>query len=128
MAPLQLQAWSGAIYQKLSSYLINLADQLFSYQPVLSRALAPLVERWGTPVLHALSRLWQIEAEDRRRPLPLPDPPARKVQWEHSLDEASVSLSLEPLGYAWDAVTQVLGRARGGRGVVGGGARRLAAR
>jgi len=114
----QLQAWSGAIYQKLSSYLINLADQLFSYQPVLSRALAPLVERWGTPVLHALSRLWQIEAEDRRRPLPLAERTARQVQWEHSLDEASVSLSLEPLGYAWDAVTQVLGRAWRGSSLV----------
>jgi hypothetical protein len=107
----QLQAWSGAIYQKLSRYLINLSDQLFSYQPVLSRALAPLVERWGAPVIHALSRLWQIEADDRRRPRSLAERTARQAQWEHSLDDASASLSLEHLGLAWDAVSQVLGRA-----------------
>ena len=61
----QLQSWSGALYQKLSSYLINLSDQLFSYQPVLSRALAPLAERWGRPVRQALSRLM---ANRSRRP------------------------------------------------------------
>jgi hypothetical protein len=100
----QLQTWSGTIYQKLSSYLINLADQLFCYQPVLSQALAPLLERWGTPVLHALSRLWQIEAEDRRRPRPLAEHAVRQVQWEQCLDEACVSLSLAQLGQAWEAV------------------------
>lgn len=114
----QLQTWSGAIYQKLSSYLINLSDQLFSYQPVLSQALAPLLERWGTPVLHALSRLWQIEAEDRRRPRPLAEHAVRQVQWEQCLDEACVSLSLAQLGQAWEAVTQVLGRAWRGSSLV----------
>lgn len=114
----QLQAWSGALYQKLSTYLIHLADRLFSYQPVLSQALAPLVERWGTPVIQALSHLWQIEADDRRHPGPLAERPARQAQWEHWLDEASASLSLEHLGLAWDAVSQVLGRAWRGSSLV----------
>ena len=97
----QLQTWSGAIYQKLSSYLINLSDQLFSYQPVLSQALAPLLERWGTPVLHALSRLWQIEAEDRRRPRPLAEHAVRQVQWEQCCGRASIAAS-RPTKAVWN--------------------------
>jgi hypothetical protein len=53
----QLQQWTGGIYEKLSGYLVNLADQPLGYQPVLAHALAPLVERWGTPVIQALSRM-----------------------------------------------------------------------
>jgi hypothetical protein len=41
----QLQGWEGAIYKKLSNYLINFSPELFAYQPVLTRALAPLIER-----------------------------------------------------------------------------------
>lgn len=54
----QLQQWAGGIYEKLSRYLINLADHLFCYQPVLTQVLAPLVERWSAPVIQALSRMW----------------------------------------------------------------------
>jgi hypothetical protein len=106
----QLQQWTGGIYEKLSSYLINLADDLFCYQPVLTQALTPLVVRWGAPVIQALSRMWQIEAEGKRRPLPRVERQARQAQWEQSLDEASAVLNLEQLGVAWDALTQVLGR------------------
>ena len=106
----QLQLWTGGIYEKLSSYLINLADDLFCYQPVLTQAIAPLVERWGASVIQALSRLWHIEAEDKRHPLPQVERQARQAQWEQSLDEASAVLDLKQLGVAWDALTQVLGR------------------
>jgi hypothetical protein len=106
----QLQSWTGGIYEKLSGYLLNLADPLFGYQPVLAHALAPLVERWGAPVIQALSRMWQIEAEGQRHPLPWVERQARQAQWEHSLDEASAVLNLEQLGVAWGALTQVLGR------------------
>lgn len=114
----QLQTWNGAIYQKLSTYLLNLADPLFSYQPVLTQALIPLIERWGASAIHALSRLWQIETDDRRQPWSLAERATRQTQWEHSLDEASTHLSLEQLGLAWDAVTQVLGHAWRGSSLV----------
>jgi hypothetical protein len=106
----QLQQWTGGIYEKLSGYLLNWADQLFGYQPVLAHALTPLVERWGAPVIQALSRMWQIEAEGQRHPLPLVERQARQAQWEQSLDETSAVLNLEQLGVAWEALTQVLGR------------------
>jgi len=106
----QLHQWTGGIYEKLSGYLVNLADQLFGYQPVLAHALAPLVERWGALVIQALSRMWHIEAEAKRHPLPLVERQARQAQWEQNLDEASAVLNLEQLGVAWQAVTQVLGR------------------
>ena len=114
----QLQTWSGAIYQRLSTYLLNLADALFSYQPVLTQALAPLLERWGAGVIHALSRLWQLEADEHRQPCALADRPTRQAQWEHCLDEASALLNWEQLGQAWEAVTQLLSRAWRGSSLV----------
>lgn len=107
----QLQDWEGGIYKKLSSYLVNLADSLFRYQPVLTQALAPLIERWGASALQALSCLWQIEADEKRHPWPLAERPTRQAHWERCLDEAVAVLGLEQLGSAWDAVSQVLGRA-----------------
>jgi hypothetical protein len=107
----QLQAWSGGIYEKLSSYLTNLAAYLFSYQPVLTQALAPLIARWGEPAIRALSCLWQIEADEKRHPLPLVERQVRQRQWEASLDEAVAQLDVEHLGEAWQALTHVLGRA-----------------
>jgi hypothetical protein len=64
----QLQDWAGGIYTRLSSYLLNLAPGLFSYVPNLARALQPLQERWGVQAVQALARLWQCEAEAKRRP------------------------------------------------------------
>jgi hypothetical protein len=107
----QLQAWSGGIYEKLSSYLVNLADDLFRYHPVLTHALTPLVEQWGAPVIQALAKIWQLEADAQRHPRPWLERPARQREWEKNLDAASAWLDLEPLGRAWDALTQVLGRA-----------------
>jgi hypothetical protein len=38
----QLQGWEGGIYKKLSSNLINWANGLFRYLPVLEQALSEL--------------------------------------------------------------------------------------
>jgi len=106
----QLQAWSGGIYEKLRSYLSHLAADLFRYHPVLTQALTPLVEQWGAPVIQALAQIWQLEADAKRHPRPWLERQAAQREWEKHLDAASARLELEPLGRAWDALTQVLGR------------------
>ena len=105
-----LQGWDGRIYEKLSSNLVNWAEELFRYQPVLARAISPLTKQWGTAAIQALSRIWQIEADEKRRPLPLPERQARQVLWEESLDEALSLLGPQQLWEAWDILSQVLGR------------------
>jgi hypothetical protein len=105
-----LLTWHGRLYQKLGSYLVNLAEALFAYQPVLSQALSPLVAQWGAPAMQALACLWQIEADDKRHPLAWPVRQARQRQWEAYLDQAAALLG-EQLGQAWEALSQVLGRA-----------------
>jgi hypothetical protein len=106
----QLQVWEGQIYQKLSRNLDSFAEGLFNYQPVLSQALVPLIERWGPQAIQALSRIWQIEANEKRHPLPWAERQARQALWEESLDEAVSLLGEEQLWKAWDALCQVLGR------------------
>ena len=59
----QLQGWNGRIYEKLSSNLINWAEGLLRYQSVLNETISPLFEQWGAPAIHALCRIWQIEAD-----------------------------------------------------------------
>jgi len=66
----QLQNWEGQIYQKLSRNLDSFAGGLFNYQPVLSQALAPLIERWGVRAIQALSRIWQIKADGEEWKVP----------------------------------------------------------
>jgi hypothetical protein len=106
----QLQKWDGRIYDKLSSNLINWAEGLFCYQPVLARALSPLITQWGATAIRALSRIWQIEADEKRRPLSLPEQQARQLLWKENLDEALSLLGPQQLWEAWDALSQVLGR------------------
>jgi hypothetical protein len=106
----QLQGWKGRIYKKLSNNLDSFADGLFSYQPVLAQTLAPLIENWGTQTIQTLSRIWQIEADEKRHPLPLVERQARQILWEESLDEAASLLGEEQLWEAWDALCEVLGR------------------
>jgi hypothetical protein len=106
----QLQTWQGRIYQKLSRNLDSFAEGLFAYQPILSQALAPLIERWGAPAIQALSRVWQIEADDRRQPPPSKECQTRQALWQGSLDEAVSLLGEEQLWQAWDALSQVLQR------------------
>jgi hypothetical protein len=105
----QLQEWDGRIYNKLSSNLVNWAEELFGYQPVLARALSPLIAQWGAAAIQALSRIWQIEADEKRWPLSLPERKARQILWEENLDEALALLGLPRLWEAWKALSQVLG-------------------
>jgi hypothetical protein len=106
----QLQGWNGRIYDKLSSNLINWAEGLFRYQSVLNETLSPLLEQWGAPAIHALCRIWQIEADEKRHRLPLLERQARQIRWEESLDEAATLLEPEQLGGAWNALRKVLDR------------------
>jgi len=105
-----LQNWAGVIYTKLSGYLVNLAAGLFSYAPLLARALQPLQKRWGEAALRAMSRLWQCEAEAKRRPRTWCERQQDQRRWEACLDEALAVLGLDRLGQAWADVTQVLER------------------
>jgi hypothetical protein len=106
----QLREWDGRIYEKLSTNLINWAQALFSYHPVLVEALAPLLERWGAPAIQALSCIWQIEADEKRYPLPLSEQQTRQLLWDASLDEALSLLGPQQLWLAWDALSQTLER------------------
>jgi hypothetical protein len=106
----QVQTWTGPIYEKLGNYLINGATALFSYQPALAEALKPLLEQWGPPAIRALSRLWQIEADEKRHPQPVLERQARQHMWAASLEEATALLG-EQLWQAWADLTRLLGRA-----------------
>ncbi len=106
----QLSQWSGRIYAKLSANLTNWADHLFAYHPILDQALVPLREQWGAPALHALSCLWQLEADAKRQSVPLIHRPALQSAWNHYLDTAVASLGLDRLQSALQAVRQVLNR------------------
>jgi hypothetical protein len=105
----QLQEWRGCVYEQLKRNLDSFAEGLFYYQPVLTQELCPLIERWGEQAIQALSRLWQIEADEKRHPSPLVEQQARRRLWEESLDEAAALLS-EELWEAWDTLSRVLGR------------------
>jgi hypothetical protein len=107
---LRLSTWTGRIYQKLSRNLSNWADGLFAYQPVLAGALAPLIDRWGAPAIQALARIWQVETDEKRRPLPLVEQHARQRIWETCLDTAVDLLGLDQLWAAWDALSDVLNK------------------
>ena len=106
----QLQGWAGRIYEKLSSNLSNWAEGLFRYQSVLNQAISPLTEQWGAPAICALCRIWQIEADEKRHPLPVLERQARQVLWGESLDEAASLLGPEQLWHAWDALSELLSR------------------
>jgi hypothetical protein len=105
----QLQTWSGRIYQKLSSNLKHWASGLLSYQPILSQALLPLQTQYGAKAILALCRMWQIEADHKRRPLPVQQQQRRQTLWADSLDEAWALVG-EHLWTAWNELCQVLGR------------------
>jgi hypothetical protein len=106
----QLQGWTGRIYEKLSNNLINWAEGLFRYQSVLHQAISALIEQWGAPAIRALCRIWQIEADEKRHPLPLVERQRRQVLCGESLDEAASLLGPEQLWDAWDALSEMLNR------------------
>jgi hypothetical protein len=106
----QLEALSGRIYHKLAKNLQNWAAGLFSYQPALQQALAPLQVEYGQKAIAALSRLWQCEADEKRRRLSLPEQQKRQQIWQQSLDEALTLLGEARLWSAWEALCPVLER------------------
>lgn len=106
----QLQSWSGRIYHKLSTQLQNWADKLFSYQPLLAQALQPLQAHYGTQAMVALCQLWQLEANQNRRPATT----LQRQQLLHlasqCLDQAVTCLGEDRLWLAWDELGHVLNR------------------
>jgi hypothetical protein len=106
----QLQSWSGRIYHKLATHLQNWAPALFSYQSLLAEALQPLLTRYGEPAITALSRLWQVEANQKRRPLSKLQQAGYQRLWQQCFDQALAELGETQLWVAWDEVTQLLGR------------------
>lgn len=106
----QLQQWSGRIYSKLSSNLLNWAQDLFAYQPILQQALLPWIQQWGLPALHALSRLWQVEADAHRQPPAYAERSAQQAIWNQCLDQAVDLLGFDALLPAFQALRQVFSR------------------
>jgi hypothetical protein len=106
----QLETWEGGIYQKLSRNLHSFATGLFSYQPVLAQALSPLVERWGSPAIEALSRLWQLEAEEKRQPSSFVQQRTQQTLWGQALDTALSFLGEKQFWPAWEALGDILSR------------------
>ena len=104
----ELAAMSGRIYQKLAKNLQNWATGLFAYQEQLYHALTPLIERYGQPTIAALCRIWQCEADAKRRRLPLPEQRVRLQIWQQALDEAFVCSGDDHLWSAWEALSAVL--------------------
>lgn len=105
----QLQSWSGRIYHKLSRNLKNWAPALFSYQPLLAEALQPLQLLYGTEAIAALSRIWQLEADQKRRPFSWQQRQHAHRLWCHSLDQAYALLG-EQLWPAYQQLCQLLDR------------------
>jgi hypothetical protein len=106
----QLKAWSGRIYKKLGNNLVHFAEGLFAYCPVLAQALSPLMEQWGASAIQALSQVWQLEADEKRHPLPLVERSNRQTLWQECLDKALSLLGPQRLWAAWDALCSVLDR------------------
>lgn len=106
----QLQGWSGRIYHKLATNLQNWASGLFSYQPVLTEALRPLQTRYGEPAITALGRLWQLEANQKRRPCSKLEQASHQRLWQQYLDEAVAELGESQLWSAWEQLGQLLAR------------------
>ena len=106
----QLQGWTGRIYQKLATNLQNWASGLFSYQPVLAEALHPLQIRYGQPAMTALCRLWQLDANQKRRPLSKLDQASHQQRWQQYWDQALAELGETELWSAWAELCQLLGR------------------
>jgi hypothetical protein len=106
----ELAQWTGRIYEKLSNNLIHWAKSLFAYQPLLQQTLNPLIERSGVPAVQALSRIWQIQADQKRHPFSVKERADRQALWEKCLDQAVELLGTEQTDIAWQALSDLLGR------------------
>lgn len=106
----QMRHWSGRIYQKLASNLIHWAPKLLSYQAPLQEAFSSVFMHYGHSAVHALMAIWQIEAHQKRHPLPLMQQQILQQLWEQHLDVATQHLDEACLWEAWDAISQLLAR------------------
>lgn len=106
----QLATLSGRIYQKLAANLQNWAAGLFTYHTQLRQALAPLIQQYGVTAMTALCRIWQCEADMKRRRLAWPEKEKRLQIWQQALDEAFACLSDDLLWPAWEALSALLSR------------------
>jgi hypothetical protein len=105
----RMQTLVGRTCNVLGTSLTHWADGLVSYLPRLAQTLAPLVETWGAPAVHALSRLWQVEAEIRRGHLSFNQRQALEQIWRDSLDQAASHLG-DRLFEVWETLAAILGR------------------
>lgn len=105
----QLTSFSGRIYQKLRSNLKHWAPALFSYQPLLRRAIQPLCTDYGEAAIAALSCIWQIDAELNRRSLPLLETQRLQELWSASFDQAHRLLG-DAFWDVWQQLDTILAR------------------
>jgi hypothetical protein len=68
-----------------------------------------LQTRYGQPAITALSRLWQLQANHKRRPLSKLEPASHQRLGQQCLDEAAAPLGQTQLGSAWEELSQLLG-------------------
>lgn len=104
----QLAQWSGRIYKKLSSNLLNWAKNLFNYQPVLQQTLSPLISQYGQDAVAALCAIWQIEADDKRHTQSLAQRFNQQMLWEKHWDTATSCLEENRLWKAWGTICETL--------------------
>lgn len=104
----QMTHFSGRIYQKVGTNLKNWATNLFTYQALLHPELTALAEKYSSEAIAALCRLWQCEADEKRRCLALPEKEKRHQIWQQALDTASRFLDDTLLDATWEAVTTLL--------------------
>src|SRR5262249_2146274 len=100
----------GGIYDYLGNLLLHQAEALFRYQGVLAQALQGLDAQWGSATIRALARIWQLDADMRRHPIPWAEQASRQRLWQASLDTAVALVGTEQVWAAWEAVCAVLGR------------------
>lgn len=104
----QMTTFSGRIYQKLATNLRNWAASLFTYQALLSSELTVLTTQYSSEAIAALCRIWQCEADEKRRHLSLPEKENRQQIWQQALDTAYLCLGDSRFDSAWEAVTTLL--------------------
>jgi hypothetical protein len=105
----QLTALGGVAAQKLGTQVSNWAAGLLRYRPRLAAALGALAGEWGRAGVAALSRVWQVEATERRGHLGVQARQALEQVWQASLAAAGAALG-PAWEAAWGAVAEVLGQ------------------
>lgn len=66
------------------------------------------MNHYGSEAIAALCRIWQCEADEKRRRLSLPEKEKRQQIWQQALDTAYLYLGDNLFGSPWEAVTTLL--------------------